>query len=335
MPRIVKAVVAGALSAGIVCAGGCVKNAATGDKYFSPIGALYGKQGTRDLAIQLGTDAAPEMAKEFGGGVADARLQQYVKDIGAKLAALTEADNPTLPWEFTLLDSSVINAFALPGGKVYVTRGLAERMTNEAQLAGVLGHEIGHVTAEHAMRRIGQQQALTGALVVAGVAAASASEDSSAGKAATVLLPAVQVGGTLVVLKFGRDEESQADTLGMRYMSKGGYNPRAQQQVMQILKAASGGKGGGQPEWMSTHPLPDTRIQRIEQLLRTEFAAATNDPKNQFYEERFQREFLAGLKRLPAPSHKAEAEAARLIELAAAHRSKGIGGGVCGPGCAH
>src|SRR5205823_502333 len=99
--------------------------------------------------VQMGAEAMPELTKQYGGKVANTDLQTYVTGVGRKLAATTEADNPALPWEFTLLNSDVINAFALPGGKVFLTTGLAKRMTNEAQMAGVLGHECGHVTARH------------------------------------------------------------------------------------------------------------------------------------------------------------------------------------------
>lgn len=298
-------VVAGVVLAGM--GGGCVKNAATGEKFFS----LYGSDRAQEISI--GAQAAPGMAQEFGGAVPNARLQSYVQDIGRRLAAVTEADNPGLPWEFTLLDSPVINAFALPGGKVYVTRGLCEKMSNEAQLAGVLGHEVGHVTAQHTMRRIGQATLLTVGTTIAAVGVSAADRE---GSTAAAVVPALEVGGTLVILKFGRDEESQADSLGMRYMSRIGYNPRGQLQVMEILRDASGG-GGSQPEFLATHPLPETRIQRVTSQLKGEFNAAAMDPKNQFYEERFQSQFLAELRRMPAPSKKAEAEALELMELAA------------------
>ncbi|MGD9689424.1 MAG: M48 family metalloprotease [Phycisphaerales bacterium] len=302
------------LFAWLLTGSGCVKNAATGDRFFS----LYG--GNRQAEIALGAQAAPGMANEFGGAVASPALQAFVRDIGSRLAAVTEADNPGLPWEFTLLDSAVINAFALPGGKVYITRGLCERMSNEAQLAGVLGHEVGHVTAQHTMRRIGQQQLVTAGVVASSVAVAAADRE---GGTAQTIVPALSIGGSLVLLKFGRDEESQADTLGMRYMSRIGYNPRGQLQVMEILRDASG--GSRQIEFLATHPLPETRIQRVSAQLAGEFKPAVDDPNNQLHEERFQRQFLAALRQLPPPTQTSEARVEALMRLAQ----------VCGPACGH
>src|SRR5882724_635694 len=97
----------------------------------------------------MGAEATPQISKQYGGPVKNAAVQQYVAELGKNLAATTEKDNPKLPWEFTLLDSDVINAFSLPGGKVFFSRGLAVKLQNEAQMAAVLGHEIGHVTARH------------------------------------------------------------------------------------------------------------------------------------------------------------------------------------------
>lgn len=290
---------------------GCTTNPATGDRFLNFT--------SRDQEIAMGAQAAPGFTTEFGGKVNDPVLQQYVTDIGKRLAAVTEADNPSLPWEFTLLDSDVINAFALPGGKVFFTRGLAAKMTNEAQMAGVLGHEVGHVTAQHAARRITQASIFQAAVTGAAVAVQASGDDrvQTAGQAA---LPALNVGGQLVILKFGRDEESQADYLGMRYMSKIGYNPRAQLQVMEILRDTSKG-GGAQPEWLSTHPLPETRIERVSGLLAGEYAAQANDPKLVFNEQRFQSEFLARLNKLPPPTQKSQAAVQRLIELAEAQHA--------------
>ncbi len=291
-------------------AGGCVKNSATGERIFS----LQGRDALREQEIKLGADAAPQMTREFGGAVNSPALRAYLTNLGNRLAATTEDENPKLPWEFTLLDSPVINAFALPGGKVFVSRGLVERMTNEAQLAGVVGHEIAHVTAQHTIQRMNQANYYSVGVAVAGIALSSAGEDTRLGQVAPLLLPAIQVGGQTILLKFGRDEELQADSLGMRYMARAGYNPEAQRQVMQILKDASG--GAQQLEILSTHPLPQTRIDRTSALLTGEFAAAAKDPKNQFYEQRFQQQCLAELKRLPPPSPQAQAEALRLMALA-------------------
>jgi predicted Zn-dependent protease len=278
-----------ALAASACMLAACSTNPATGERFFNPIGSAQ--------LNAMGAQAAPELAAEFGGPVQNERLQQYVQRVGNSIAVHTEADFPKLDWEFTLLDSPVINAFALPGGKIFITRGLADRMTNEAQLAGVLGHEIGHVSAEHAARRIGQHAIFNTGLAVAGLAVSAQSEDSTLRQYGQVAIPALAIGGNLVLLSYGRDEESQADSLGMRYMMRAGYNPRGQLQVMEILRDAEQG-GGRPPELLASHPMPETRIRRIEGLLQNEYAEGASLP---FYEERWQQEFLSELRRMPAP----------------------------------
>jgi predicted Zn-dependent protease len=209
------------------------------------------------------------------------------------MANYTEADYPDLPWEFTLLDSDVINAFALPGGKVFMSRGLAERLDNEAQLAGVLGHEIGHVTARHGNERISQQLLVAGIAVGATVAAGQS--DSDAVKYGVPI--AVGVGGQGYLLKFGRGQELEADRLGMRYMSYAGYDPYGQLQVMQVLAEAS--QGPRQPELLSTHPHPESRIQQIQDLLATEYAHTQNNPAFELKRDRYHNLFLSRLAELP------------------------------------
>jgi predicted Zn-dependent protease len=286
MSRFVRGTLALAASACMLAA--CSTNPATGERFFNPISSAQ--------LNAMGAQAAPELAGQFGGPVQNERLQQYVQRVGNSIAVHTEADFPKLEWEFTLLDSHIINAFALPGGKIFITRGLAERMTNEAQLAGVLGHEIGHVSAEHAARRIGQQAIFNTGLAVAGIAVGAQPEDSSLRQYGQFAIPALAIGGNLVLLSYGRDEESQADSLGMRYMMRAGYNPRGQMQVMEILRDAEQG-GGRPPELLASHPMPETRINRIQRLLETDFAEGANLP---FYEERWHNEFLSELRRLPA-----------------------------------
>lgn len=268
---------------------GCSVNPATGERHFDVIG--------RDQEIAMGAQAAPQFTAEFGGAVTDPTLQAYVRRIGAELSKVTEGDNPTLPWEFTLLNTSEINAFALPGGKIFFTRGLAERLTSEAQMAGVLGHECGHVTARHAnssMERSG-----LASLIIGGGAAVLTKDASSAQEWQQI---GEQVGG-VILLKYSRDQESQADALGMRYMNKAGYNPRAQLEVMQVLQAAMA--GGRSPEILSTHPYPETRIQRIQAALAGEYAAtqtvANRAQIDQQHAAKYAAEFLPRLKALPAP----------------------------------
>ena len=268
---------------------GCSTNPTTGRSQMALL--------SRDREIALGEGAKAELASEYGGAVADAQLQAYVARIGHALAATTESDNPSLPWEFTLLDSDVINAFALPGGKVFISRGLAARMTNEAQLAAVLGHEVGHVTARHSNERISLGRLVQGLVVGAAVGAAQSDE-----KWLQTAVPViVGFGGQGYLLKFSRDQELEADALGVRYMVRNGYNPLGARQVQEILAAAAG-EGGRPPEFFSTHPYAERRIEQIDKLLRGEYAYTQDRPDEfRLHEYRFQREFKSRLAVLPRP----------------------------------
>jgi predicted Zn-dependent protease len=229
----------------------------------------------------------------------DSKLQAYVEDVGLRLAK--QSQRPNLPWHFTIVDSPAINAFALPGGYIYITRGIMAFLDNEAQLAGVLGHEIGHVTAQHIGQQMSQATVVQG--VIAGLGVASQNNQYL-----QALGLGVQAGGSLYLLKFGRDQESQADELGVRYMTRLGYNPKAQVQVMQILKAAAGGGEG--VEMLSTHPLPDTRIDDLNKLIAKNYPDADAPGKYQYKAEEFKAGVLDKLAKLPPPKHTGQEGAA-------------------------
>ncbi len=262
---------------------GCTTNIATGRSqldYFS-----------REDEIAIGNEALPQLTEGYGGAVTDPFINQYVTGVAMSMVNHTEGDYRTLPWKVTLLNSNVINAFALPGGKVFISRALAEKFTSEAQLAGVLGHEIGHVTAEHADRAI-QNQIPT--LILAGVGGVLAGNDAAMQRVVSVV---VNTSGT-IALKYSRDQEKEADNLGMRYMVAAGYHPRGMLEVMQVLAAAS--KGRNPPEWLSTHPAPESRIEIIQNRLDTRYKDILNDPTMQTFEARFRTEFLDRLRLVPA-----------------------------------
>ena len=266
---------------------GCTTNSATGRLQFNGM--------SRNEEIALGTQAMPQMIEEYGGKVNDQALQDYVTEIGTKLSQYTEGNNPSLPWEYTLLDSDQINAFALPGGKIFITRGLMSKMTNEAQLAGVLGHETGHVTAQHTDDRIARAEIVSIGASIAG--AVTKDSNSTWAQYAPVIIGA---GGQGYLLHFSRGQESEADTLGMRYMTRAGYNPEGQYQVMEILKEAAAESGGGGIEMLSTHPLPETRMHDIRNIIDTDYHYTKNNPEYGFYENEFQTRALS---RLATPPH--------------------------------
>ncbi|MEP6590604.1 MAG: M48 family metalloprotease [Gemmatimonadota bacterium] len=194
-------------------------------------------------------------ARQETGFIADAALEQYVANIGKQMAAASE--RPNLPWEFHVLDDPMVNAFAAPGGFVFVTRGILTYLNSEAELAAVLGHEIGHVTAKHTVAMLSQQQ-LAQVGLVAGSIAAPAAASGIAGQIAGAAT-------SLYFLKFSRNDESQADQLGYRYSLMQGYDVREMPNTFRTLErisAASG--GGGTPGFLSTHPDPGSRVQKTQ-----------------------------------------------------------------------
>ncbi len=270
---------------------GCSTNPATGEKQLNWLSVEKEKS--------LGAEASPKFVKQYGGDVPSPQILAYVNDIGQRLAAVSE--RPDLEWEFHVVDSAVINAFALPGGKVFVTRGLMEKLDSEAQLAGVLGHEVGHVTAEHIGQQMTRAIIITGIGVGVGIAGEQSDDDWM-----TVLGVGTSVGGGLYMLSYGRNQETQSDELGVRYMTRLGYNPIAQVQVMKVLKEASGGGGGAGTEFLATHPYPDTRIKHLNKLIREKYPDYKDKQKYRVYRDRYRRTALKGFKNLPPPEHDPE-----------------------------
>jgi len=207
----------------------------------------------RDLAATL-VGAAPL--------VADAKVQRYVNNVGRWIAS--QSERPDLPWQFGVLDAPQLNALAVPGGTIFITRGLLERMQSESELAGVLGHEIGHVVARHGAEHIAKQQltqGLTGAAVLATYDPNDPSTQRSAAVAAMI--------GQLVTMRFGRQDELESDALGVRFTSEAGYDPNSMIRLMEILEESSPGQR--QPEFFSTHPDPGNRLQQIDAEIQQMF----------------------------------------------------------------
>ena len=215
---------------------------------------------TPEEEIALGLQSAPEMEAMFGGLFPSAEKQTFIQDVCDRLIESSDAAQTEWPFECHLLaDDQTINAFALPGGQVFLTVGLYQELESEGQLAGVLAHEIVHVVARHAAEQIAEQQlaqGISGAAVVA-VADSQSSQATAAQIAAFV--------SNLVTLKYGRDDELQSDQLGVKFMSQAGYDPRAMLRVMQIL--AESGDSAAPPEFFSTHPNPNNRIERIQEAI--------------------------------------------------------------------
>ena len=233
----------------VMIQGGCATNPATGEKYFSLV--------SEEREISMGREADKEIVASMGL-YPDSSLQKYVTNLGMKMASKSE--RPDLPWTFRVVDDPVVNAFALPGGFIYITRGILAHLNNEAELAGVLGHEIGHVTGQHSVKRMSTQQL---AQIGLGVGMIVKPEWSEYGQIAGQ-------GLGLLFMKFGRDDESQADHLGLRYMRRAGNDPRQMAGVFEMLNRVSANSGGGRtPEWLSTHPDPLNRKEAIRQEIDT------------------------------------------------------------------
>lgn len=232
----------------------CSVNPATGNRQLSLVSEAQ--------EIAMGREADPAIVAQFGL-YPDDELQQYVQDLGQRLAA--QSERPDLPWTFRVLDDPLVNAFALPGGFIYVTRGIMAHLDSEAELVGVLGHEIGHVTARHGVNQMSKAML---AQIGFGLGTVLAPE------AAQTFGGLAQGLTSLLFLKYGRDDEKQSDALGVRYALRTGHDPREMVGVFETLGRVSAAAGaGGIPAWASTHPAPANRAELIRQQV-----ASLNEP---------------------------------------------------------
>ncbi len=234
--------------------GGCATNPVTGERELSLMSEAQ--------EIQLGQEMDAQVRREMGL-YDDAALQRYVQDVGLRLARASE--RPNLPWHFAVVDQPAVNAFALPGGYIYLTRGILPFLDDEAQLAGVLGHEIGHVTARHAAQQYTKATTAGIGVTLLSIFVPEARPFQNITETALGVL----------FLKHGRDDELQADRLGVQYSAKTGWNPAGVAGMLATLARLDEASGSrkGVPNWLSTHPAPADRVQKVQAEIRQ--AAAT------------------------------------------------------------
>ena len=238
---------------------GCATNPATGNREFSLMSEAQ--------EIQLGRQMDAQVREEMGV-YDDPALQRYVQDVGMRLARAS--DRPNLPWHFAVVDAPAVNAFALPGGFIYLTRGILPFLDNEAQLAGVLGHEIGHVTARHSAQQYTKATSASIGLTLLSIFVPEAQPYSGLAENALGLL----------FLKHGRDDERQADSLGAEYAARTGWDPSGVAGMLNTLARLEDASGSrkGVPNWLSTHPAPADRVQHVQAAVAQASAKITGKP---------------------------------------------------------
>ena len=225
----------------------CVRNPITGKRQFSLV--------STQEEISIGQQAAKDVQQSIGL-LPNPQVQEYVARVGKELAAKSE--RPELPWSFQVLDDPTVNAFALPGGPIFVTRGILTHMNSEAELAAVLGHEIGHVTARHSADQITRAQV---AQLGLGLGSVLSPDLAKYGELASA-------GLGLMLLKYGRNAETQSDELGLRYMLDARYDPREMLDLFRMLSRVQEGQEGGRlPTWLATHPNPGDRLNETRKRI--------------------------------------------------------------------
>jgi predicted Zn-dependent protease len=220
--------------------GSCARNPVTGRREIVLV--------SESQELLLGRESDVQVAEEYGV-VEQPELQSYIRSVGGKLAAVSH--RPALEWRFTVVDSPVVNAFAIPGGYIYFTRGILAYLNTEAELAGVMGHEITHVTARHSVRQITRSQLTQLGLGVGSILSPTFGQFGNIAESALGLM----------FLRFSRDDEREADRIGVEYTARAGYDPRQVSNFFEVLRRMSEAEDRETiPGWLSTHPDPPERV---------------------------------------------------------------------------
>lgn len=274
-----KLILSAMLLCGGFCLAGCAVNPITGQEelIFYP----------EEQDIEIGKQYAPMVEKELNGRIEDQVLQNYIDSVGQKVAKISH--RPDFDYHFVAVNDKSVNAVALPGGYIFITRGMLSKMENEAQLAGVFGHEIVHVVARDTANMMSKQIGIDLLFAVA------MTQTSSRG-AVTMADLARQI----VLLKYSRNDERDADTYGMDYMVRAGYNPNGAVETMRMLEQEDSVRA---VEFMSSHPSPENRVSYLQARVRTHYFNSINDTI--IGKEDYKRFVLDRLKNIPeAPEKK-------------------------------
>ncbi|HPS54688.1 MAG TPA: M48 family metallopeptidase [Sedimentisphaerales bacterium] len=235
------------------CCNGCDVNPISGESRMNFI--------SPEEEVEIGSKYAPEIEKEMGGRINDPQLQSYIDSVGQRIAAVSH--KPNIKFSFAAVVDEQTNAFALPGGYVFITKGMLSKLSTEAQLAGILGHEITHVVASHSAVSMSREIGISVLL-----SAASATMNTPAG-AETVANLTTQIIG----MSYSRKDEVEADKTGMDYMYKAGYDPYGMIETMEILQSLN---SGGQIEFFSTHPIPEHRREYLLEKISSDYPNLAN-----------------------------------------------------------
>jgi predicted Zn-dependent protease len=223
---------------------GCAVNPVTGKRELNVFAT------SDDIAI--GNRYAPEVEKQLGGAIDDQALQSYVNSVGQKVA--TVVGTPQFAYRYVAVNDKSMNAMALPGGHIFITKGLLAKLSTEAQLAGVLAHETVHVAARHSTQQMSKQVGMD--ILLSAASRAGAGEGT---------LTIANLATQLIALKYSRDDEREADMGGLNYMIAAGYSPWGMVETMEILKANA---QTGSFEWLSSHPDPGNRVGYLTQAIQ-------------------------------------------------------------------
>lgn len=259
--RFLRAAAAASFAAGT---SGCVTNPVTGRSEFSLV--------TQDDEVRLDRANAPKQFSIDFGVLREPGIQRYVDHVGQGLVEVSH--RPIMPYSFRVVRASYVNAYAFPGGSIATTRGILLELENEAQLAGLLGHEIGHVCARHTARRM--TSAMLTQLVVAG--SAIALEQAGHDRSALVVAGAGTLAGAALLARYSREDEREADRLGMEYMVKAGHNPQGMVDLMDVLVRQEKNRPSALELMFATHPMSRERRDMAEQAVRTTWAAGAGLP---------------------------------------------------------